>query len=123
MEKKKKTRNFTQKSKPCRISKNLFLELEKIGDGDWKHGLLRSIDAHKALNKNPEVKLMNDVDMLMSDLIVYYSNNHYDHFSNFPACFRQFLRKGFQNWAKINKRYDKHIDEYKEKEDAKKSEQ
>ena len=103
----------SEKSTTKRISNYALVELKKIGDGDWKRGLVKSINAHDVLNKNPEIKLMHDVDMLMSDLMLYYGDNHYEHFTNFPSCFRQFLKKGFQNWSMINKRYDKPIDEFK----------
>lgn len=115
---KKNSQKFTKRSVPCRIPKHVLLELSKIGNGDWKQGLSKAIDAHNIINKEPEIKLMHDVELLMTDLSTYYSNNHYEHFNNFPACFRQFLKQGHLNWSKINKRYEKKpIDEFEKETD------
>jgi len=115
---KKNSQKFTKKSVPCRISKYALLELSRIGKGDWKRGLLKAIDAHDTINKEPEIKLMHDVDLLMTDLRSYYGDNHYEHFDNFPTCFRQFLKQGHLNWSKINKRYEKKsIDEFEKEAD------
>ena len=99
------------KSKPCRIPNSLLSELEKIGQGDWKKGMYEAVTSHRVIIQNPELKLMNDVDRLMTDLLFYYGDNHYEHFSNFPSCFRQFLKRGHHNWKMMNKRYERTLDE------------
>ena len=108
---KKKIRGKTQKSVLRSIPLSLDNELCKIGEGDWKKGIYESVSAHKIVNHNPELKLMHDVDILMTDLLCYYGDNHYEHFSNFPSCFRQFLKRGHHNWKMMNKRYERTLDE------------
>jgi len=108
------------KSKPCRIPNSLLSELEKIGKGDWKKGMYEAVTSHRVVIQNPELKLMNDVDMLMTDLLFYYGENHYHHFCNFPSCFRQFLKRGHHNWKIMNKSYDRTLDEIEQKKEGEK---
>lgn len=104
-------------SKTYRIKNNLIGDLKQIGDGDWKKGMYESVEAWKIMHKNPEMKLMHDVDVLMSDLRLYYPSNHYDHFDNFPAVFRMFLKRGSPDFSIMTgKRVEKSLEEYTEED-------
>jgi len=62
---------------------------------------------------NPEQILMNDVDTLMSHLKLHYPDNHYDHFDNFPAVFRMFLKRGIPDFSIMTgNRVEKSLEEY-----------
>ena len=89
------------------IPKHVDMRLNEIGKGNWKKGLKISIEAWDIQNKNPEIKLMNDVDNLMTDLRTYFPDNHYEHFDNFPAFFLNFLKNGDTNLDMLNKKGDK----------------
>jgi len=109
MEKKK----HDKKTIVCRIPRNIYSKIIKVGEGDFKQGVTVVLSSHEIVRENPELKLMHDVDVLMSDLLFYYGENHYDHFSNFPSCFRQFLKRGFHNWKMLDKRFEKSIEDFK----------
>jgi len=113
MEKKKTLKN--KKSTTQRIPNHILTELKQIGNGDWKAGLLSTITTWKIMNKNPEIKLMHDVDILMSDLRLFYSDNHFKHFDNFPAVVRKFLKTGYPDFSIMsNKRFEKSLKEFEE---------
>ena len=111
MEKKKTTKtdqNSMRRHSVVRsIPKHVDKRLNEIGSGDWKKGLYLSVDAWNIQNKNPEIKLMNDVDTLMTDLRSFYPDNHYEHFSNFPAFFKMFLKNGDINVNFLKKEMNK----------------
>ncbi len=101
MEKKNTTKNDQKSMRKLSvvrsIPKHVDKRLNEIGQGDWKKGLYVAVDAWDIQHKNPEIKLMNDVDILMTDLKLFYPDNHYKHFRNFPAFFRLFLKNGIPN--------------------------
>ena len=113
MEKKKTRKN--EKSTTQRIPNYILTELKQIGNGNWKDGLLSTITTWKIMNKNPEIKLMHDVDIFMSDLRLFYSDNHFKHFDNFPAVVRKFLKTGYPDFSIMsNKRFEKPLKEFEE---------
>ncbi len=105
--------NKRESSKTYRIKNNTMEDLKKIGDGDWKRGMYVSVEAWKILHKNPEEKIMHDVNVLMTDLRLYYGDNHFDHFDNFPAVVRMFLKKGYPDFSiMMDKRFEKNLEEF-----------
>jgi len=110
---KEKTIKKQEKSTPQRIPNHILDELKKIGNGNWKDGLSCSVNAWKIMNENPEIKVMKDVDVLMSDIRLYYSDNHYDHFNNFPAVMHMFLKRGVPDFSIMkSKRFEKSLKEF-----------
>ena len=111
---KKKTMPKTRRHSIVRsIPKTLDKDLCKIGNGDWKQGMYESVEAWKIMHKNPEMKLMHDVEVLMTDLQLHYPENHYSHFDNFPAVFRMFLKKGYPDFSiMMGKRFEKSLKEF-----------
>jgi len=107
-----KPRGTLQKSFLRSVPINLNAEFNKIGDGDWKKGMYDAVFAWKILNKNPEQKIMQDIDQFMSDLKYFYGENHYRHFGNFPSVIRKFLKRGYPDFSIMNKRPEKVIDEF-----------
>jgi len=108
-----KTPKKHEKSTPQRVPNYILDELKKIGKGDWKNGLSCSVNAWKIMNENPEIKIMNDVDVLMADIRLYYPENHYNHFDNFPAVMRMFLKKGYPDFSiMVGKRFEKNLEEF-----------
>lgn len=115
MGKKKPIQNRRRKSNVRSIPKSLDKDLCEIGKGDWRQGTYEAVEAWKIMHKNPEMKLMHDVDVLMSDLRLYYPDNHYDHFDNFPAVFRMFLKRGSPDFSIMTgKRSEKSLEEYED---------
>lgn len=119
MEKKKAKKNVFENpiSSPMRISFYQRTKLKEIGNGNPREGLTRVIALYDDLMANPERILMKDVDTLMSHLRLYYSENHCNHFDNFPAVFRMFLKRGIPDFSIMkSKCFEKKLEEY---EDAK----
>jgi len=117
MEKKKTIQNIRRKSNVRSVPKSLDKDLCEIGKGDWKKGMYESVEAWKIMHRNPEMKLMNDVEVLMSDLRLYYPGNHYEHFDNFPAVFRMFLKNGVPDFSIMkSKRFEKSLKEFESNE-------
>lgn len=102
-----------RKTKVRAIPNNLDKDFANIGDGDWKQGMYVSVEAWKILHKNPEEKIMHDVDVLMTDLRLHYGDNHFDHFDNFPAVMRLFLKSGYPDFSIMTgKRFEKPLKEF-----------
>ena len=115
MERKKNTKK--EISNPMRIPTYQKNKLKKIGEGNPREGLTKVLGIYDQLMANPEQILMKDVDTLMNHLKLHYSDNHYSHFDNFPAVFRMFLKRGVPDFSIMtNKRVEKPIDDFKEKE-------
>ena len=115
MEKKKTIQNRRRKSIVHSVPKSVDKDLCKIGDGNWKKGMYESVEAWKIMHKNPEMKIMHDVDVLMSDLRLHYGDNHYNHFDNFPAVMRLFLKNGIPDFSIMtSKRFEKSLKEFDE---------
>lgn len=113
MEKKKTTKK--EISNPMRIPTHQKNKLKEIGQGNPREGLTKALGVYDQLMANPEQILMKDVDVLMSDLRLYFSDNHYDHFDNFPAVFRSFLKSGVPDFSIMkNKRSEKSLEEYED---------
>ena len=107
-----KTRS-SEKSTPKRIPNQILSELKYIGKGDWKRGLIETLSIYKLFASKPENIIMKDVDSLMSHLKQYYDGNHFDHFDNFPAVMRMFLKTGNPDFSIMtSKKVDKNIEEY-----------
>lgn len=113
---KKKTRKKCIKTETTRIPFNQKQKIEFIGDGDFRQGLTKVLTIYENTTAHPEQILMSDVDKLMSDLKTYYSDNHYNHFTNFPACFKLFLKKGFVNTDILKTRPEHNIEKFEKKE-------
>lgn len=79
-------------SETKRIPIEMIHEFEKMGNGNFKKGLMKSIISYHT--HDPKELLMKDCDMLMDHLKLFFSDNHYQHFDNFPAFFRRFLETG-----------------------------
>ena len=111
MEKTKTTKK--EVSNPMRIPICQKTKLKEIGDGNPREGLTKALAFYDELMMNPERILMKDVDIFMSHLKLYYPDNHYNHFDNFPAVVRKFLKNGFPDFNIItSKRFEKNLKEF-----------
>ena len=84
-------------TKVIRIPVEYYDEFMRIGGGDWKKGMVRALIAYNCSLENDNVGmdvLMRDCERLMEHLRVFFPENHYAHFSNFPAFLRFFLQTG-----------------------------
>lgn len=111
MEKKKKPKK--EVSNPMRIPIHQKNRLKEIGQGNPREGLTKTLALFDELMANPERILMKDVDTFMSHLRLYYSDNHYSHFDNFPAVVRKFLKSGYPDFSIMEgKRFEKNLEEF-----------
>ena len=116
---KKKTRKINIKSETTRIPVNQKQKITIIGEGDFRQGLTKILTIYENSVAHPEDILMKDVDMIMNDLSRYFGENHYNHFSNFPAFFRMFLKKGYASPDILKTRPEKNIEKFEEKKEEK----
>ena len=111
----KKNRLSNPVSSPMRIPFYQKLKLEEIGQGNPRHGLTKLLGIYDGLMAKPETILMKDVETLMTHLKLHYPDNHYDHFDNFPAVFRMFLKRGVPDFSIMkSKRVEKNLEEYED---------
>ncbi len=82
------------KTTTMRIPDDERKQLHKIGNGDPRRGLSIALHVYADVKKDPAKIIMNDVDELMSSIKQYYPENHFNHFSNFPAFMTVFLKTG-----------------------------
>jgi len=112
LEKSQKRRKYPQK----RIPRHLLEQLNKIGKGHWKEGLIIALNKYDEIEKHPERIIMADVDKLMSDIRTYFGDNHYEHFDNFPSFMIAFMKSGVVTESMFKrffgKRPEKIIDEF-----------
>lgn len=108
-----------EKSKVARIPTKLYQKIEKRGDGDFKTGLIKINSFCEHFELKPEQIIMDDVEQLMVHIQRYYPENHYNHFHNFPAFMRVFIKRGIPDFSILSaKRPEKVIDKYLEESDA-----
>jgi len=104
----KKSVKKDEKSVVCRIPMNIHKEIISRGKGDFRNGIVKTNILCKEVEKNPVNIIMQDVDNLMAHIEQYYPMNHYNHFSNFPAFMKVFLRTGKPPSSKmLNKVFEK----------------
>lgn len=79
-------------SKVERIPIEYYTTLQQLGNGDFKKGLRKAL----FLCNSTDITnvLMNDCNLLMDHLQLFYNENHNHHFKNFPAFFLKFLQTG-----------------------------
>lgn len=115
---KKKTIRTMRNTDVVRIPKSQSKTLKKIGDGNIRIGLTKTITIYEQMTSNPERILMQDVEQLMNDLQKHYSANHYNHFDNFPAFFRVFLKRGIPDIGILTGKHSVEVDEVETGEDS-----
>ena len=107
----------TEKSVVCRIPIRLHSKISKRGGGNFQHGLVAVNSIVEHVEERPEQIIMEDVDNIMIHLQQYYPENHYNHFHNFPAFMRIFLKRGIPDFSILSsKRPEKLIDKFMEEE-------
>ena len=113
MEKKirQKPRGIKQKSVIRSIPIHIDKELQKLGDGDWKKGLVDAIKISKVIKEDPAPIIKHDLDVLLSDILHHYGGNHYGHMTNLPSVILPGLKTGCFKWN-IMKQYNKSLKEF-----------
>jgi len=100
-----------------RIPSHQKYKLKNIGNGNPREGLTKVLAVYDQLMMHPEQILMRDVETLMTHLKLHYPDNHYEHFDNFPAVFRMFLKRGTPDFSIMTgKRVEKNLEEYDNEE-------
>lgn len=107
-------------SKVIRVNKIQIIKLKEIGRGNHKVGLEKVLNVYEIITQQPEEKMMKHIDNFMVDLKQYYDENHYDHFTNFPAMVRLGLKKGYLDPSILKSGPEKSIDKVMEEKHVKK---
>jgi len=92
MEKKDKIKNKKYPTK--RIPIKQLRKLEQIGEGDWRHGLIKVINIYETIE--PSRVLLEDIDRLSEHAKELLSENHFEHFveSGVPHLLVAWVKSG-----------------------------
>jgi len=101
MENKKKDDKKNKKYPAKRIPIKYLRKLEQIGEGDWRHGLIKVVNIYETTD--PSRVLLEDVDRLSEHAKELLSDNHYEHSveSGVPQLLVGWIRSGRVNPDKL----------------------
>ena len=112
----KKSKRDQQKYPTKRISSHAMKQLERIGEGNWKHGLDKAINTYELLERDPSLILHKELEQFGNLVQAFLPENHFEHYvdSNLPALLRIFIKTGRIDPSILNKRAEKALDKFEE---------
>lgn len=120
---KKQDQQKNRKYPPKRIPDRIMEQLERIGNGNWRHGLDKVLNTYELIERDPSIILNKELEQFGNLIQVFSPENHFEHYmeSNLPAMLRIFIKTGRIDPSILNKRAEKALDKFEENKETKKS--
>jgi len=114
----KQQKNKKEPSTTTRIPNNLFDKYQKIGEGNVRSGMEKTMNIYEFVEKDPSILLERELDHFSNLVKAFLPDNHYKHYveSRIPAFLVRFIRTGHIDINFLKKvREESSIEEFEEK--------